>query len=228
VKHSITRPKYPNLALLAALVLLIFASPFVNARVLGFGITDVGIILVLATSLVNVARHRIQTIAGLAMLVLVMAMRVSRVLSGAPLFDVAYLTLVLTFLVFMTVLMTRDVLSNRTVTLDTICESLAVYMLMGLTWGIAFQLLEFAEPGSFNFPPDRLAAGVEPMQRILSFSYVTLTTLGYGNITPATPKADSLTSAEALLGQIYITVLVARLVALQIHHSSDPPPTDPT
>jgi hypothetical protein len=99
-------------------------------------------------------------------------------------------------------------------------------MLMGLTWAMAYQLLEFFEPGSFNFPNDALPDNVSPIQRILSFSFVTITTLGYGNITPASPKADALSSAEALVGQIYITVLVARLVALQIQNSP-PAPRDP-
>jgi voltage-gated potassium channel Kch len=171
--------------------------------------------------------HRFQAIAGLAMLGLILAMRFAQLGSGSARFSVLYLALVLSFLVFITVLMTRDVLTTRNVTLDTISESLAVYMLMGLTWAMAYQLLEFVEPGSFNFPDDVLPTDVSPIQRIMSFSYVTLTTLGYGNITPATPKADALASAQALVGQIYITVLVARLVALQVQNPAPPSSDDP-
>jgi hypothetical protein len=227
VKLFIDRLTNPNLFLLGALMFLIFADPFITGEVLGFGVTDVGIILVLGTSLLNVAERRIQAVTGLAMLGLILAMRFAQLGSDAPRFSVLYLALVLCFLVFITVLMTRDVLTTRNVTLDTISESLAVYMLMGLSWAFAYQLLEFVEPGSFNFPDDVLPAGVSPSQRIISFSYVTLTTLGYGNITPATPKADALASAQALVGQIYITVLVARLVALQVQNSAPPSSDDP-
>jgi hypothetical protein len=223
----ISRLQNPNLFLLAALMFLIFADPFIPGKLLGFGITDLGIILVLGTSLLNVSQHRIQSVVGLAMLGIILAMRLAQVAAPSAHYTLIYLLLVLSFLVFITALMTRDVLTTRDVTLDTISESLAVYMLMGLTWAIAYRLLEFSEPGSFNFPNDALPADVSPIQRILSFSFVTITTLGYGNITPATAKADALASAEALVGQIYITVLVARLVALQIQNSAPPPSGDP-
>ena len=53
-------------------------------------------------------------------------------------------------------------------------------------------------------------------QRFIGYSFVTLTTLGYGNVVPLTPRGESLAIAEAIAGQLYITVLLARFVAMEI------------
>ena len=60
----------------------------------------------------------------------------------------------------------------------------------------------------------------DKIERLIGFSYTTLTTLGYGNIAPATRQADALTTLEAMVGQIYVAIVIARLVALQITQSS--------
>jgi hypothetical protein len=108
------------------------------------------------------------------------------------------------------------------VTPDTIVGGLAVYLLIGLTWSIAYQLLEFSAPGSLvvaSGDPNlwgawERAPGKYP--RLLFFSFVTLTTLGYGDIVPASPAAAALSAAEAVIGPVYLTVLIARLVGLEI------------
>lgn len=66
------------------------------------------------------------------------------------------------------------------------------------------------------FGQDRALTGAE----MIYYSFVTLTTLGYGDIVPVSPSARSLATLEALTGQLYLTVLVARLVGLQITHSA--------
>jgi hypothetical protein len=103
------------------------------------------------------------------------------------------------------------------VTIETICAALAVYLFLGLIWVFAYNLLEVVEPGSFSFG----AGGDDesPFSRFIGFSFVTLTTLGYGNISPMNPRADALSYTEAIIGQIYLTVLVARLVAMELLHT---------
>src|SRR5215216_3626276 len=95
-----------------------------------------------------------------------------------------------------------------------------------INWAFLFDLLEFAQPGSFHLPELNATAGYEPYLRrydptnSIYFSFVTLTTLGFGEITPATVLARTLVWLEAVTGQLYLAVLVARLVSLQIIHSS--------
>jgi len=108
----------------------------------------------------------------------------------------------------------KQVLSSKQITLDTLFGSAAGYLLMGLTWATAYNWLERASPGSFTINPanDLGAAGVQWFDAI-HFSYVTLTTLGYGEITPVGSLARSLSFLEAAAGVFYMAFLVARLVS---------------
>ena len=103
---------------------------------------------------------------------------------------------------------------SSSVTLDTICGALAAYLLIGVGWAFAYALLNQVNPGSIVGL--RSEAGSSRYEDYLGFSFVTLTTLGYGNVVPANAKADALAVGQAMLGQIYLTVLVARLVALNL------------
>ena len=128
-----------------------------------------------------------------------------------------YPLLGLLFYSYLTIMLSRHVFSvSRDVTADTICGALCIYLLLGILWAFVYAGLESVAPGSFNFPDDPARSELTPIQRFLGFSFITLTTLGYGNIAPATHIADTLTSAQAIVGQIFLTVLVARLVALHI------------
>lgn len=97
---------------------------------------------------------------------------------------------------------------------DKIYGALCVYLLAGLIWASFYSILHLLQPEAF---PGR--AHQHP--RYVYFSFVTLTTLGYGDFTPQTALAQSLATLEAVTGQIYLAVLVARLVGLHILHSKD-------
>ncbi len=132
------------------------------------------------------------------------------------------------FLTFMTVLVMRAVVRDERVTSDKIVASICGYLLLGTCWSIAYALLEAANPGSFAlagaFAEGSSAGAGSQTSGFAYFSFVTLTTLGYGDITPISPQAQTLAWMEAGAGQIYLTVLVARLVGLHIVHSQDRPP----
>ncbi|MFQ5416404.1 MAG: ion channel [Myxococcota bacterium] len=128
----------------------------------------------------------------------------------------------LTFLMTVAATITWNVWREREVTPDTIVGGLAVYVLIGMSWSIAYQLLEFSVPGSIvvvgggsgHWGAWETAPGKYP--RLLFFSFVTLTTLGYGDIVPASAPAAALSSIEAVVGPVYLTVLIARLVGLEV------------
>ena len=106
------------------------------------------------------------------------------------------------------------VLSSRQVTLDTLFGAAAGYLLMGLAWATAYSWIERSSPGSFVINPanDVGSTGIQWFDAV-HFSYVTLTTLGYGEITPVSAFARSLSFLEAIAGVLYIAFLVARLVS---------------
>ena len=100
--------------------------------------------------------------------------------------------------------------------------AVALYLLLGLLWEEAYSLLERLDPSSFNLPQALQPPGQHP-QALLYFSLVTLTTTGYGDVTPATDWARSLTTAESLVGQLFPAILIARLVSLQVADPKAPP-----
>ncbi len=104
-----------------------------------------------------------------------------------------------------------SVLRADTVDRDILAGAIAVYLLLGVTWTIIFGLIEAVAPGSFKLTaanPD------EVWNQLLYFSFTTLTTLGYGDITPISAVARMWSTLEAAAGTLYLAVLVARLVGL--------------
>ena len=97
-----------------------------------------------------------------------------------------------------------------------IMGAICVYFLIGLIWADVFFILETLQPGSFQIPPEQVGQAT-----LDYFSYVTLTTLGYGDITPISAPARSLSLLEAMMGQLYLAVLIARLVGIHIAQSHD-------
>jgi hypothetical protein len=102
------------------------------------------------------------------------------------------------------------------VTHHRIQGAIAVLLLLGLVWANAYELLYLIHPDAYSG-----AVGNAPgFQTWIYYSFVTLTTMGYGDITPVHPVARSLAISEALSGQLYIAVTLARLMALHVSSGS--------
>lgn len=97
---------------------------------------------------------------------------------------------------------------------DTIQGAVCVYLLIGLMWTNFYALAELAEAGSFNFPAYAPAnQGSIPEHTFGYYSFVTLTTLGYGDVTPITFRARTLSWMEAVVGVTYMATVIAFLVS---------------
>lgn len=99
------------------------------------------------------------------------------------------------------------------INLYRIYGAIAVYLLLGILWGEFYILIYLLEPGSFYFNA-ATQYGEPPISELIYFSFTTLTTLGLGDILPVHPVARSMATLEALVGQLYPAVLLARLVTL--------------
>ena len=100
-------------------------------------------------------------------------------------------------------------------------------MLLGYTWTFTYALLDELQPGSFAAPS--VPASHDQTARVMQlryFSFMTLKTVGYGDVVPRSGAARTMAVLEAVMGQIYLTVLVARLVGLHIVHASGPSSRD--
>ncbi len=204
--------------LLAALLLDLLTSPFLENHHLGRVLFNVFSTVVLLSALYSVSENKKRFFIGFALWVPATAgvwLRFfapeSSNLAGAP-------VLTTFFLIYTAYRILTHVLRSKEVTGEVIYGALCVYMLLGLIWGMLYFGLESYQPGSFQ-----MNIGTSPSEGLVShcvyFSYVTLTTLGYGDFSPLSAGARSLAMVEALVGQLYLAVLIARLVGMQIAHS---------
>jgi uncharacterized membrane protein len=118
------------------------------------------------------------------------------------------------FFGFIVVIILSFVLKQAQVTLNVIYAAIVVYLSLAMMWGMIFILVELLQPGSIT-----LGQTGEGSFHFFYYSFVTITTLGYGDITPKSEIARSLALLEAVIGQIYLVVLVARLVGIHIAQS---------
>ena len=127
------------------------------------------------------------------------------------------------FLAFSAVVLLWQALGGTTVTTDTIAGAVCVYLILGVVWALIFSLIEAADPGAFlvNGAPLAAPTGARHIlrQELLYMSFVTLSTVGYGDVVPAIAPARMLAALEAVMGQLYLAVLIARLVGLRVPRS---------
>ncbi|HEY3664303.1 MAG TPA: ion channel [Chthoniobacterales bacterium] len=127
---------------------------------------------------------------------------------------------VVVLILYFSVTILAYVLRGTRVTMDKIFAAICVYLLIGYAWTFAYALTSELQPGAFGAlpatPPNEYVGHVLVLRY---FSFTTLTTVGYGDIVPRSAAARTLAVLEGVTGQIYLTVLVARLVGLHIVHA---------
>lgn len=120
----------------------------------------------------------------------------------------------LAILVFMTL---KRTLRPGPVTRYRVMGAIAGYILIGFAWAIAYQLLVYRVPGAIHVAGAAITDGPwQQPNQLLYFSFVTLTTVGYGDMNPVSPVVRSLAVAEALVGQLYVAILIASLVGMAL------------
>jgi len=115
---------------------------------------------------------------------------------------------------YIILLMVKHLLALKVVTADMIYCAISTYLLIGIGWAGIYNLLEIVAPGSFVGKPDI---------DLLYFSFVTLTTLGFGDILPASILANRLVIFEATMGSIYMAVIVAMIVGRYMSMQAEAP-----
>jgi len=123
--------------------------------------------------------------------------------------------------VFVVVNLLRFILRAPSVTIEVLCASISAYLLVGLMWTMAYWLVDQLTPGgAFSFNTN---AGTRSMDgfNAFYFSFITLSTVGYRDITPVSRIARWLAALEAITGLLYVAILIARLVSLYSSPKSD-------
>lgn len=164
---------------------------------------------VFGTALFSVAGNRVILILGGILLLPTTVLAVLD-MSGVWTGSLAGQAFSLAFLALISGTFLHRIFSHETVTSATLSAAACVYLFLGIGWSYAYQILVSLDPGAL--------AGLEgPAHELFYFSFVTLTTLGFGDITPVSQAARAMVTVEALVGQLYLVITVARLVTLYGH-----------
>ena len=129
-------------------------------------------------------------------------------------FTYAHLLLLLCFFTWMTWLVAHQVLFTGTIDTNKIVGAICIYILLGLIWAMLYLLVAAAVPGAFNGVSH--APWLDNFATAVYFSFVTITTLGYGDISPAVPLTRFLVYMEAIVGVFYMAILVASLIGVRL------------
>jgi hypothetical protein len=140
------------------------------------------------------------------------AFRLSRLYGWADWAEPFENLLVALFLAFTLYSIYRQMQREQQVTLDLIFAACCSYLLIGLVWAHAYYFVELAYPGSFK----GIEPGEEEVMEFGYYSFITLTTAGFGDIVPVSQQARSLSVLEAVTGQLYLAILVGRLVGAYV------------
>ena len=119
----------------------------------------------------------------------------------------------ITFFIYMIITILAHIFHQDRINREVICAAVVVYLLMGVLWAFVYGTVEQIQPNSFSGIVDAIG---DKRYVFLYYSFVTLTTLGYGDISPITSVASSMAILEAIIGQLYLVVQIAWLVGLRV------------
>jgi hypothetical protein len=204
---------------LSIFLVMIVVVVFILPSLASLGITgrlffDIFFSLLLISGIASMSGRRrvFVTLTGISMVALMVRWIDS--FNASPLLDVLNLLATITAVILFSTVVLSQVLKKGPITAYRIQGAIAVYLLLGLAWAHTYDLIEYLSPGAFT-------GTITDSARFSSwmyFSFVTLATLGYGDITPMHPVARSLAVAEAITGQLYLAILIARLVSQELYY----------
>ena len=219
IVRTLGQQRYLLVSLLSLLVLFpIFAGEGPD-RLLWYSLMT----LIVITGPISLASSRFALVLGVAFALMVYIPGWVTVLDEPPKAAIWVSSLSATlFFAHLSVLLFSQHLGfeNRAVSQETILAAINAYLCMGLTFAFAYFSVNLAIPesysGAFLDSPLR-----DQLEGFIYFSFVTMTTLGYGDITPVTPAASVLAYMQAIAGQLYIAVTIARVVGIHVAQRAD-------
>jgi hypothetical protein len=213
--------RFSTVQLLIALLVLLISAPFVEELEGGHLILSVLFSLVLLAAVFAVADRTRTLVIALVLAVPAITARWINHFRPDLVHPAVFLVCALLLLGFVIGHLLHFVLRALVVTVEVLCASIAAYLMLGLMWTVAYWLVDQVTPGgAFSYNTDR---GVHSMNGFTGFyfSFITLSTVGYGDITPVSRAARCLAAMEAMTGLLYVAVLIARLVSLYSRAKSD-------
>ena len=215
--------RFSAVQLLIALVAFFICAPFVEEIKGGDLIVSALFSLVLVAGVLAVAERKRTLIIAIVLAFPAIAGRWINHFRPDLIPPVVFLVSGLILIAFVVGHLLRYILRAPSVNTEVLCASISAYLMLGLMWTMAYWLVDQLTPGgAFSFNTN---TGTHSMSGFTGFyfSFITLSTVGYGDITPVSRLARWLAAMEAMTGLLYVAVLIARLVALYSSPKSDDP-----
>src|SRR5438552_556063 len=206
--------RFSTVQLLIALALFFMWAPFVEEIEGGELIVSGLFSLVLLAGIVAVADRKRVLVIAIVLAIPAIAGRWINHFRPDLIPPAVFLVAGLILIAFVVGNLLRFVLRAPSVNTEVLCASISAYLMLGLMWTMAYWLVDQLTPGgAFSFNTN---TGTRSMNGFTGFyfSFITLSTVGYGDITPVSRIARWLAAMEALTGLLYLAVLIARLVSL--------------
>ena len=216
---SFTKACYKDrfLFLIIFIVALILLGPFIDGFIGLRRFMELFFSIIFVTTIYAASQKRHHIIIAVILLIpTLFAVWTEDIPANNTVLTIGYICGLIVF-AFAIVSILNYIFTEETVSRQTISAAVAVYLLLAMMWTFIYRLIENLYPASFAVAHDQLH-GAENIY--LYFSLVTITTLGYGDITPIRGQAVSLAVLEAITGQIYLVVVVAWFVGLYVSRKS--------
>ncbi len=206
-----------NSVLLTLVIFTIFLIPFFpiewHSILYGFSFT---LIFLLSALALRADRSRIFNIA-----LIVVVIKLLAEFLNLPILNIVSSLANILFFNMMIVLFIIQIARAKTVTSQVIMESINGYLMLGLSFSILIGLVCIIDPTAFSFKhlTEPINPAISYISNYVYYGFVTLTTLGYGDVVPLSPAAKSLSTFTSITGQLYVAILIAALVSKYISHS---------
>jgi len=206
--------RFSAVEFLIALALLLVSAPLVEKFSAGDSIEAVLITVMLVSGVMVVGRRRWALIVAMVLMLPAVAGKWLHHFRPDLVPPEAFLFAELLFIIFVVLRFLWFILRAPRVNTEVLCAGVSVYLLLGLMWTVAYLMVARMSPTAFAFSTGPAASQTMTGFNAYYFSFVTLSTVGYGDITPVSSGARALAVIESTTGTLYVAVLVARLVAL--------------
>jgi hypothetical protein len=205
--------------LLLSMFFMIAVRPFLDGLIGAMLLTDIFAAGVSISGVYALSKNQSAWRVSFLLVILVLSLKVLHYFNNqiAYLFTLEVVFGLLLFILILGVIL-RHIFTTEEVTSDVVTGGACVFVLLGFIWSYMYSLLELAHPDSFKAPD------YTNHNLLLDFNYysfVTLTTVGYGDIVAITSQARGLSILEAIVGQLYLAIILGRLIGLHAQHSAD-------
>ncbi len=211
--------------LLVSILLLLVAQPIFASHQIAQSLVTITMSLMLLSALYTLNDSRTYFVIGLSLMVPAFGFRWFLQFQRNATLEIVTSITSSAFIMVTVVGLVRQLFRVRRVTFDTISAAICAYLLMAIAWGFMYAIVELEHPGSFSAdllasqPGAATSSMIVALHNFIYYSFVCLTTTGYGDIAPKSEIARMLSILESVVGQMYLAILIARLVSLEVAQS---------